>query len=381
MVQAAAQTLVYDALAAGLDIYTDGDKLVETTRSKIDGTCFTQEFLDSMATPSANKMEKMLQRMVGSCDIAFRSSVCMDECVTKYAQLLNDARSCRHDAISTSEDASCYGVRRNIQSYAKQLNAMYAKVGRMTQAIFDMIKSCRFFTHAPPFSACHSNMTLLPACKTVVEGIERLRAALQQKSTTLSEEMRLRIIRYMMVRHATIETARTNWLELQEHIDAHVNLRSKSAFSWLSIESIGFDLLAQLMQFVDFRSASMCLQTCKEFSKFDFLKDRLPHLSVRWDPGVFPHVMAPSIETGECGYIASNTLVHLYTDFVITGIKRTDPASVRIQTTPTEKLDGAREANIVAYGSREVCMTLALSLSLSVASTHSCLQPHWSALV
>jgi len=149
------------------------------------------------------------------------------------------------------------------------------------------------------------------------------------------------MIQFMMQRHAAIQKAHTTWLELQERIEVHVNFRSESSFSWLSTDKIGTDLLAQIMEFVDFRSASMCLQTCRELSRVEHLKTLLPHLSVRWVPGVFPHVMAPSIDPGDCGYIARKTLVHLYTDFVIKGAKRTDPASVRLQTTPTEQPEDA----------------------------------------
>lgn len=362
MVMEASLGLVHDALAAGLDICTAQDRFVEKDRSKIPGTLFTQEQLDSMTTPSYDTMKKKVETAVGRCEIAFRSSVCTQQSVTKYAYLLEEARHCNRDhaaaiaemydeddvfgvildsaGISTSDQDSCYGVRRDIERDGKKLLQMYAKIGRITAAIFDTITTYKLMSHAPSFSASASQTALMPTCKTIAEGIGRLRAALQQKSSTLPSDVRSRLIQYMMGRHTAIQKAQSVWLELQERIDVHVNFRYGSSFSWLT-DKIGTDLLGQIMDFVDFRSASACLKTCKEMNSITHLKTLLPHLSVRWVPGVFPHVVAPSIEPGECGYIARKTLVHLYTDFVIKGPKRTDAASARLQTTPTEQPEGA----------------------------------------
>ena len=360
MVMEASQGLVHDLLAAGFDIYTKQDRFVEKDRSKIPGTLFTQEQLDSMTTPSRYTMKKKVETAVGRCEIAFRSSVCTQQSVTRYAYLLEEARHCNRShtgvcemydeddvfeaildsaRISTSDQDSCYGVRHDIERDGKELLEMYAKIGRITKAIFGTIATYKLMSHAPSFSASASQTALMPTCKTISEGIGRLRSALQQKSSTLPADTRLRLIQFMMGRHTWIQKAQSTWLELQERIDVHVNFRSKSSFSYLT-DKIGTDLLGQIMEFVDFRSASVCLKTCKEMSNMNHLKTLLPHLSVRWVPGVFPHVVAPSIEPGECGYIARKTLVHLYTDFVIKGAKRTDAASVRLQTTPTEQPEG-----------------------------------------
>jgi hypothetical protein len=362
-VSAAAKGLVQDALAAGLDIYQMNGVCIETDRSKISGTLFTQEFLDSVATPSVKEMKKEVQTMVGRCELAFRASPSTESAVVKHAYLLEEAKVCSYEhaalianmyngndafgmvlhsvGIATNAYAFCYGVRHNIERDANMLIAAYAKIGRMTHVLFHIMRSYKIMTHATSFSASAEQTALLPTCKTIAEGIGRLRGVLQHKTTTFPPNVRSRVVEYMMARHELITKTGPMLASLRARIEEHVHSRQKSSLCWVSVDAIGIDILVHIIEFVDFRSASACLQTCKEMNNISQLKSLLPHLSVRWIPGVFPHVIAASTESGECGYIARKTLVHLYTDFVIKGAKRTDSESVRLQTTPTEQAGSA----------------------------------------
>ena len=71
---------------------------------------------------------------------------------------------------------------------------MYAKIGRMTTAIFGTITTYKLMSHAPSFSASASQTALMPTCKTIAEGIGRLRAALQQKPSALPPDVRSRLM-------------------------------------------------------------------------------------------------------------------------------------------------------------------------------------------
>ena len=283
MVQNAMDSLVSDSLSSGLDV-SNNNHTVNAKNCDI-----------SNRTMRFSKIKRRVGVLLGMCEIPFRS---------------------RGDI----------GVQ-----IGKVLDA-YEKIEILTCEIFKIIRDYNILTHE---TTSNSVEIELEPCQSSVECKSRFASSLKRYSK-LPEFVRTKLIKCIMARYASTVVANRVLGEVEKRIEIHVSARRKRNYSWLSTDKIGIDILGKVTEFVDFRSAAACTRSCSELRNLENLRVLLPHLSIRWIPGEFPHVIAPSTDTAYCGFISRKTLVHVYTDLIVTGTRRDDPDSIMLQTTPSE---------------------------------------------
>ena len=303
--------LAKDALAVGLDIVSTGEKN-DRMVCKVVGCEFTQEWLDSVATPSTEFYSERIRKALGECDIAFRCHVA-DE--------------------------------------AAQIRCLYERAGRSSNAAFSLLSEKRILTH---LGQPENRAFVQPACKTVNSAYERLCFSLTPRSE-IPKEVRSRILLFAVLRHVYRTKADARWTHLRAAVDEHVRARKCRGFTWLSASAVGLDVFINILECVNFRTAAKCMRVCAEFRDARELRCLLPHLSVRRVVGGFPHVVANHAGSGNCDYVVRKTLCYVFVDLVrtvhsncepcrgplhppnqvICGAARTDAESVRWQTTTT----------------------------------------------
>lgn len=326
-----------------------------------DATVSALEAVRSEKLPSVADVKKDLDRLVGLCDIAFRSSISKDPRIAHFSGLLAEAAECsvvkppkpaplgddNYDIfgeilesidMSPSVPLNGYGTRCNAQKEADAVLEKFKMACKLQSTLYNCFSTPKIF-HAKDNT---------PAVKSVSDTISRIRDSLRTDSVPFTKEARQKIFAFIMKRESELRGFQCARDALRRKVKDHVEKRYRSGICWLTINSLDQDVLLKIIEFVDFRSASSFMRTCRETRNIQELKKLLPHLSVRHVVGRFPHLINPGIDGGSCNFVVRKTLVHVFVDLAITGTKRTDPESVRLQTTAKHK-----ESQTPVYMDRE----------------------------
>ena len=250
-----------------------------------DATRYALNIVRTERLQSIEHVKRELGRLVGLCDIAFRST--------------------------------------RIKQEADEAVEKFMAIIKLQYALYFGFSTIKLF-HAKDNT---------PAVKSVSDTIGRIRGLLRADNTSLSNEDRQKVFKYIMKRECEIRGFEAARKSLSTKVQLHISERLKRGVCWLTINSLDQDVLFKIIEFVGFRSASSFMRTCKEAMNTQELKKLLPHLSVRHVIGQFPHVVNPGIDGSNCNFVVRKTLVHVFVDLAITGTKRTDPESVRLQKT------------------------------------------------
>jgi hypothetical protein len=301
----------------------------------------------SRRIPVPSEFRRMLSGIVGGCELAFRSSICTDESVTKHSGILVEAASCAvveksepastEDAdymdffeeilksvdMSPSMPANGYGRRCNVEKEAEDLYASFETMYRVHSALVSVVLKQHSLERTES----------RPAVANVNDTLVRIREMLTPESEQLNKQTRQKVLSQMMVNQHRFESIKHDLDALKRKVAQHVQERVARGRSLLSTDTLDADCLMKVLEFVDYRSASACLSTCRFMRDEQEIRKLMPHLSFRNIPGIFPHKVAPGIDGGNCNYIAKKALTHVYVDLAITGMRRNDAESVRLQTT------------------------------------------------
>ena len=238
--------------------------------------------------------------------------------------------------------ASCdLSVRDTLLTRGSKLKRDYDKLHHTNSWLYSMVRKAKMLTHMDD--------KLLPPCTTVKDAVDRLSANLDisPPQSNIPSNLKTKEMRVMVecISHRYHENKKLSiqLSSLEHDVRCHKTNRHRNCDkSYFSMEFLGEDLAGHIFAHCKVYGAVNLLRTCKEFSLNGDLKGILPHLSVRWIPGIFPHFTAPSPESRDGAYVINGQLLHTYVDFVISGDandKTRDILTSFEHSTPDERWD------------------------------------------
>eukprot|EP00966_Prymnesium_polylepis_P257528 5949310-Prymnesium_polylepis.1 len=89
----------------------------------------------------------------------------------------------------------------------------------------------------------------------------------------------------MILNQGRSDTINERMRELKAKVGKHVQERVDRGRALLSADTLDYDCMLKVLEFVDYRSASACLGTCKSMRDEHEIRKLMPHLSFRHIPG------------------------------------------------------------------------------------------------
>jgi len=342
----AAGTLATQAFIHYIEKCMDDPEIVD------DATLRAYEATKSRKFPTPAQFKKKISKLVGRCEIAFKSSVCTDERVTRHSGILIEAASCAvvDKSVERSEDATTcmdmfedilrsvdtspsmpadgYGLRCNVEKEADELCTFFSVMHRVSTALVGITAKQRSFEKSETQDGA----------RNVNDALQYVREMLMPECEQINKGTRQKLLCQMILNQRRSEIINERLGELKAKVAKHVQERVDRGKALLSADTLDYDCMLKVLEFVDYRSASACLGTCKSMRDEHEIRKLMPHLSFRHIPGVFPHKVAAGIDGGICNFVAKKALAHVYVDLAITGLRRHDEESVCLQSTRAQTL-------------------------------------------
>lgn len=147
-------------------------------------------------------------------------------------------------------------------------------------------------------------------------------------------------------RALAVKSVRSIVKQLRARVQAHIQKRRREDRHFL--EEAEDDVLAVVAGFLTAPAAACLLQTCRQFSRAEALRNCMPHLHVREVVGTFPHHRVLSFDRSDLAqgqkharmrdFIVASKVLHLYVDFVMP-TRRAVPLKKKLRTDGLDNRD------------------------------------------
>jgi hypothetical protein len=126
-------------------------------------------------------------------------------------------------------------------------------------------------------------------------------------------------------RHVALKSAWSAAQLLEARVEKHIERRRTSGCQFL--QNLCDDTLASVARYLPSAAASAMVRSCKDFNQVEVLRDAMPHFRIRHVQGAFPHKRRSSRDRADLArkvnkpvmrnFVVTRNAVRLYVDFIV----------------------------------------------------------------